>query len=1341
MYQNKDSQNNPVNSVHTQSGIAEALKTAFQYHQSGNLNPAEEIYRKILAADPEHADALHLLGVVLYQKEDYEAAVEKISEAVRINPRNTIYYSNLGSAYKCLGKNGAAADSYRKALEIRPDYADAWYNLAVTLKSLGRPEESADCYQKAIALKPDYCEAYSNLGSVRKDQGKVDEALACFQKALEINPAYVQAYNNMGNAFKERGELAQAVAAYRKAVEIKPDYVKALNNLGNALNDLGQLEESLACFRKVKETEPDSRWSAAGEAKVFMRKGDFKAAYDALSPLAESGTDNVDVLISFAQIAPRFGKTEKALGLLESRLEKGVGDTDSLRQIYFSLGYLHDKTGDYDAAFAHYQKANNLRPRRFDALQHEKYIKGLIHAYPPDAVMEKSDNNSQVPVFILGMPRSGTTLAEQILSAHPQVCGAGELPYISNIAASLVRLLKDAQPYPGCLPVMSRHILNTLSAQYMKEVRKYSADALRISDKMPQNFLHIGLISQLFPKAKIIHCIRDPRDTGLSVYFQNFLGSHAYAFHLEDIGIYYREYERLMAHWKSLPYISFFNLSYEEMVENQEEMSRKLIAYIGLDWDEKCLEFYKSERSVITSSFQQVREPVYKSSAGRWRNYEKYLKDFAYALPPSAADTGELLKKAVAFHQQGDMEKARKLYNEILVHAPNNSDALHLLGLIAHQQGRNESGEEMIRRAVEINPHNPVYHFNLAIIQKKQGNPDGAVESYRKVTQMQPDHAEAWFNLANTLAQQKKTAEAVSCFQKNLELSPGSAKTWFNLGKAFRELGRYNESVDCYKKVTEIEPEHAAAYFNMGNSLKESGQQEEAVCSYRRAIELKPDYGEAYCNLGLALQEQKKYDVAVNAYRKAVALKPENITACSSLVFLLKYMCEWEEMERLSAGLDSGVRESLEKKIRPDEAPFMNIVRVDDSAYNYRLARTWAQEISRTVAKYHLRFSFDSRRRDKEKLTVGYLSNDYRNHPVAHLIAGLFAMHNRERFRIICYSYGEDDGSDYRNRIKSECDDFIDLRDMNTAESAKLIYDNQTDILLDLMGYTTDARMEICAVRPAPVQVSFLGYPGTSGADYFDYIITDSVISPEEHARFFSEKFVYMPDTYQINDIRQKISDKKYSPSDFGLPENDFVFCSFNQVYKIEAVMFDVWMNILKKVPESVLWLLSGGAVSEKRLKDEAEKRGVSPARMIFAGRMPKAEHLKRTQLAHLFLDTRIVNGHTTTSDALWSGVPVLTLLGKHFASRVSASLLKAAGLSELITHSLEEYENLAVRLARNPGELGRIRKKLWENRLTMPLFDTRRYAENLERAYEKMWERFAKGEEPQLIHVREQGG
>jgi protein O-GlcNAc transferase len=414
------------------------------------------------------------------------------------------------------------------------------------------------------------------------------------------------------------------------------------------------------------------------------------------------------------------------------------------------------------------------------------------------------------------------------------------------------------------------------------------------------------------------------------------------------------------------------------------------------------------------------------------------------------------------------------------------------------------------------------------------------------------------------------------------------------------------------------------------------------------------------------------------------------------------------------------------------------MARCSDPAVNLANAKAWSRKNLQPLSNAKTRSTFEVRRQQKNKLTVGYLSADFHDHATAHLMRSLFGRHDREKFEIHCYSYGPDDNSRYRKQIIEESDQFIDIRGDSHINAARRIYAGAVDILVDLKGHTRGARLGILACRPAPVQVHYLGYPGTTGADFIDYLITDRIVTPEDHAAYYSEKLVYLPHCYQVNDDLQEIATRDWLRSALGLPDKGFVFSSFNLPYKIDPVIFDSWMRILQQVPESVLWLFDDNQNARRNLRREAADRGIKPDRLVFAQKIGKVEHLSRLKSADLALDTRIVNGHTTTSDALWAGVPVVTLQGSHFASRVSSSLLHAVGLPELVTDGLEEYEKLAVRLALRPAELKAVCRKLNMHRLKEPLFDTARFVRNLERAYTEMWWIFSEGRAPTQIEVVE---
>ncbi len=696
------------------------------------------------------------------------------------------------------------------------------------------------------------------------------------------------------------------------------------------------------------------------------------------------------------------------------------------------------------------------------------------------------------------------------------------------------------------------------------------------------------------------------------------------------------------------------------------------------------------------------------------------------------------LGKAIQYHQSGHVKKAESIYKKILKINPNHPVCLNLLGIIAGEAGNTEMAVRWFSKAVENDPSNPICHSNLGNALKDQGRLSEAISCCQKALELKPDLAEAHNNMGIALEGQGKSEEAMASYEKALELRPDYAEAYYNMGSVFQTQGRLSEAISCCQKAVELKPDYAEAYYNMGSVLQLQGRLKEAISYCQKALELQPGCAEAYYNMGAAFQEWGRPSEAISCYQKSLRSDPDMTLALGQLIDQLRQTCAWGDMENLTAELDRFTEEALTRGARAPETPFLSLTRCTSLPHNLTVAESWSSDIIRAMSSQNVPFSFDHGKARERRIIVGYLSSDFYNHATAHLMLSLFGLHDRDEFEVFCYSYGIDDGSYYRERIRQDCDKFIDIRDLSHAQAAKRIYEDHVDILVDLKGFTTGNRLSICAFRPAPIQVTYLGFPGTTGANFFDYVITDRIVTPQDHAKYYTEHFAYMPHCYQVNDNAQAIATKDQQKVDVGLPEGSLVFCSFNQGYKIEPVMFDVWMKVLRQLPESVLWLQGGSETADNNLRREAEARGVKAERLIFAEKLPKDEHLARLRLSDLALDTRIVNGHTTSSDALWAGVPVVTLQGSHFASRVSSSVLTAIGLSELITHSLEEYEALAVRLAINGDELGAIREKLARNRLKKPLFDTSRFVRNLEKAYAEMWTTYQAGQEARHIEVSE---
>ena len=700
---------------------------------------------------------------------------------------------------------------------------------------------------------------------------------------------------------------------------------------------------------------------------------------------------------------------------------------------------------------------------------------------------------------------------------------------------------------------------------------------------------------------------------------------------------------------------------------------------------------------------------------------------------------GDALDLAVEHHNAGRLTRAESIYQRILLGDPNQPMALHLLGVIAHQAGKNDLAVDLITRAIAVRPDCAEAHYNLGVSLQGLGKLEDAVASYQRTLAVKPDYAEAHANLGVTLQGLGELDGAVASFHRALAVKPDYAEAHSNLGNALKAQGKPDEAIASYQKALAIKPDYAEAHNNLGNALRQSGKLDDAVASYHQALAVKPDYAEAYSNLGIALLDLGKLEDAIAAYRECLRIEPDYETVAVNLLSQLRHACAWTDVAELEPKVGEFTRRSIREGGTVALRPFDSLTSNADGSENHAVAQAKCREIAKKMSALKTGFHASGGKSPRPGITIGYLSSDFRDHATAHLMSGLFGLHDRGDFNVFTFSHGQNDGSAYREKIINDSDRFIDIQTAGHSEAAGIIFESGVDILVDLNGHTRDNRLEICALRPAPVQAAFLGFPGTTGADFLDYIITDKIVTPEDQSAFYSEKPVYLPHCYLINDHMQRISEASFTRSDFGLPAEGFVFCSFNGNYKIEPVMFGVWMNLLKKVPGSVLWLLRSNDLAERNLKSEAEARGVTGDRLIFAEDMPKDRHLARYRLADLALDTRICGGHTTTSDALWAGVPVVTMLGAHFPSRIPASLLAAVGLEELVTHGLEDYEALALGLSRNPGELRELKAKLARNRLSEPLFDTPRFVANLERAYRRMWEKHLSGEAPSGIEVIEE--
>jgi predicted O-linked N-acetylglucosamine transferase (SPINDLY family) len=1244
------------------SSLDALLHQGFAYQQAGKLQEAEQCYRQILATQPNHAEALHLLGILAHGDKKYDEAIRLISRAIQISPDNPNYYTNLGTAFKLRNKFDEAIMSYRKAVSIKPDFPEAWYNMGNALKAKKRMDEAFSCYHRVIQLKPDYADAYNNMGTGLKDLGRLDEAVPYFQKAIEVKPDFIEVYYNLGCVLKDMGKIEEAIPCFQKVIQFKPHFTDAYDSLAHQYQHACDWDAYPALQRRIDELSREN-----------LKKG-LKAIENPFANISRHADPayNLEVAKSWANdIKPHASPFSYQNRSDRQKLRIGYLSNDfrnhPVAHLIAGLFKVHDRK-EFQIFCYSYGWNDGSVYRQSIQQDCDRFV-DLFGLNDEDAARRIHEDGVDILVDLMGHTKSNRL---EICALRPAPIQITYLGFPGTSGAKFFDYM-----------ISDRIVTPESHAQWYSEQLVFMPDCYQVND-------HLQPISEKQIKRA---------DVGLpenAFVFCSFNQPHK----IEPV-----MFDVWMNILRQVPNSVLWLLWRSQITENnlKKEAKKRGIHPGRLIFTPKVPKDEHLARHKLADLALDTR--IY--------NGHTTTSDALWAGVPVVAMTGTHFASRVSssiLNAVGLPLITRNLqeYETLVLRLVNNPNELNIIRqkLAKHRLTQPLFDTPRFARNLE-NAYRQIWEIFKSGQSPRQIRVEPAPNPPSPPLQKGGETAEQqafyYNNLGTSLHAQRRVGEAIACFEKVIALKPDFYGVYNNLGLAYKDIGKYNESLDCFKKVIQIDPRYTKAYYNMGNLFQSRGMLNEAIQCYQKAVDIEPEYGKALVNL----------------------------------FHRLRYICAWKDLPAMSARLDQITNDSLAKGERPDETAFINITRVPNPQYNFVVAKAWSKESSQRMTGLASDFLFKPDRFVPKKLKIGYMSADFRDHPVSHLVSELFGAHDRREFEIFCYSYGEDDGRFYRQKIAQTCDHFVDMLQMSYVDAAKRIYEDGIDILVDLMGHTTNSRLEICVLRPAPIQMTWLGFAGTSGADFFDYIITDKVVSPPEHAPYYSEKLAYMPHCYMINNRLQAISDKAFHRADVGLPKDAFVFSSFNQVYKFEPVMFDVWMRLLKQVPNSVLWLPTRNEFAEKNLRMEAAARGVNPERLIFAPILPdKSEHLARMGLADLALDTRIYNGHATTSDALWAGIPVITLQGTHFASRAASSLLTAIGLPELITHSLEEYERLALRLATQRSELQNIRQRLEKNRYTEPLFDTPRFVEDLEMLYQRIWENFRNGQPPKQISV-----
>ncbi len=1282
--------------------IANMLDQALGYHRQQHLPEAESIYRAILLREPTNADALHLLGLTCAQRELHGEAIELYNQALAHMPHFAGAYNNRGISLNTIGEFSLAIDSFKKSLEISPGDPDTHNNLGNALSKLGKREEAVAHYKKAIQLNPKHTDAYFNLGNTHNKLFNYREAIENYNHALALNPEHINAYNGLALMLRsicdwsdyDKFETEMIKQAQSPTSKLPPFYLLPWSD---------NPENQLKCASHYTHSIIPSNLPQLNP-KPALKDGRIRIGY--------ISSDFRDHVVSHI-IAELFELHDRSKFEIFG-FALGEKDASPIRK-------------RLQAAFDHFIEVGHLADSQIANLIAEQGIHILVDltGYSMGARTRiLAMRPAPVQVSYLGyIGTMGTDFIDYILT--DEISAPSELqPFFTEKLVHLpCYMVNDTQrnvvketptrtdvglPEEGfvfCSFNNSYKITPTIFAIWMRclhaipdSVLWLIGDNTRLQENLRQQASAAGIEPARLIFAPRVETGRHLARQRLANLFLDTLPVNAGATASDAL-------------WVGLPVLTCLGNSFVarmcgglvhaaglpelvvDTLEEYEALAIKLATQPELlrTLRERLNENRDSALLFDSRQFCNNLESVY---ASMWKNWHGGMSTSDYqddTFTPSKiksdkkgtnVGTDKLFEKAVALHQQQHLKQAKKLYNKILSQDNTHAEAFHYMGILHAQQGMQTEAIEFYRKALAITPDASKIHSDLGVA-------------------------------LNNLQQQ---TEALTAFQRAVETDPEDAEAYNNLGGILGYFDRQEEAKHCFFRALEIMPEHDEAHYNLAVVLSDQMKYDEAAEHYSQTLKTNPNHFNALNNLGIIYAIKKQYPEACHCFQQALKIKPDHANTLSQLGMSQRYLCDWSNFEQ-TKGVLTQWQQSKEGAI-PN--PFSFLIWSDDPQAQQQCARAYR----RSHLKPNIQVINALPSSQDDRIRVAYISADFREHPVAHLTAELYELHDRDKFEITAIAYGSKDTSPMRQRLLKAFDHFYDVDNMDDIEIAELIASKGIHIIVDLLGLTRGNRSGVLARRPAPIQINYLGYVGTMGSDYMDYIIVDEFSVPSDQQPFFDERLVHLP-CYMVIDTQREIATEIPTRSACGLPEEGFVFCSFNNTYKITPEIFDIWMRCLNNIPNSVLWLLGDNEWAQENLRNEAKSRGIDPARLVFAARTDSASHLARQRLADLFLDTLPVNAGATASDALWMGLPVLTCAGKSFIARMGGGLVHAAGLPELVTESLEAYESLAIKLAQEPQTLAALRDKLIANRDSAPLFNSREFCLNFEAALTTMWNRW----------------
>ena len=1130
-----------------------------------------------------------------------------------------------------------------------------------------------------LSLDSQRADGWNLLGVLLRNSNRLEEAITAYQRGLSIMPNFADLHNNLANVYKEQSELEKAIAEYRQALALRPDYAEAHSNSGGVLQALGEIPSALKAFQealRLRPGNPDTRWDYS---LCCLLAGDYQTGFSEYEVRWQRGIPAPRNLPG-----PQWDGSTSPDATLFLYSEQGLGDT--LQFLRF-LPLAQQRVGRV-------------------VLEVQGALQDLVQCIPNITVIAQG---SAIPAYshhypLISLPylfgtRRDTLPAEAPYLSAPVAQDRRWRPRVEALPGLKVGLIwagnpnvkNDRERSPRLQPLLPLFQLSKISFVILQQ-----GDGRRDLD--------------LVPKAAHIHDfaaeISDFSETAAVMRALDLvISSDTSTAHLAGaLGV---------PVWVLTPHIADWRWALSGPSTPWYPTARVFRQPRRGDWagvvdQVRTALNQRMQRQPLAELQQTLTLWAKRDVPATLAQWEKVRIDWPHHAPTWVV-------AGVIARARGAANEAVGNYRRALLLDEDNLDAWNNLGNALRDIGDFAGARDAYRQRVARQADNADSWVNLAECERRLGDFDPAHEHIQRALSLKADHVEALVTWGNLAHDQEQTELAESLFRRALALAPNHNDARYNLGVALQLQDKHAEAIPEYNRVLQQGPQQARSLYNRGIAYFHLKRLDEAETDYRAALALEPEHHGACSNLAAVLNYRSRWTEAISWYQRGLELDPDDLNARSEVAHLRQKLCDWSDIPNLRHSILEPALARIDRKRAPP-SPFAMLLQPINSsaAEQMQVASHFAAWSERGVKQL---LPTPSTRRPG-KIRIGYVSADFHNHATSHLMLGLFKRHDRSQFEIHAYSLGPDDGSSYRQRIRNEVDRFVDIAAINGRAAAELIHAQELDILVDLKGYTRDSRPEIFAWRPAPVQIAWLGYPGSMGASFIDYIITDRVVTPPEQQPDYSERFLFMPHCYQVNDNEQVIADWQPTRTELGLPEQGFVYCCFCALYKIEPVIFALWMRLLQQTPGAVLWLIDGQAPAKHNLRMAAQQAGVDPERLIFAPTAPKDRHLARHIHADIFLDTYFCNAHTTASDALWGGVPVITTPRDTFASRVCASLLHAVGLPELVAADLNAYEALALHYARQPEQLRQLKAKLADQLHSCPLFDTDQFTRDLETAY-----------------------